>query len=222
MNNEILQAIESLCYDIATSAKAEENQKRASAVLDLAFAGKLTPEEIKAKSSAAEAEKNKIKIPKPGDRFEYNDVMFTVLGEEQGGVLAIVSELLLRRMPFDESRKNDWRISSLRKHLNRDYLEQFDRGDLLPFVSDLTSDDGEKDYGTAEDYIFLLSYDLYRKYREFVPRFKGSWNTLTPWTCDPDSSLVRSVSFRGRTDISFSSIISGVAPAVLFNPRVFE
>lgn len=222
MNNSILQAIEVLCSDIVASAEAEENQKRASAVLDLAFAGKLTPEEIKAKGSAAEAEKNKIKIPKPGDRFEYNDVMFTVLGEEQGGVLAIVSELLLRRMPFDESRKNDWRISSLRQHLNRDYLEQFNRGDLLPFVSDLTSDDGEKDYGTAEDYVFLLSYDLYRKYREFVPRFKSSWSTLTPWACDPDSSLVRSVSSRGRVDISFSSIISGVAPAVLFNPRVFE
>lgn len=222
MNNEILQAIESLCYDIATSAKAEENQKRANAVLDLAFAGMLTPEEIKKDSPVEEAEKDKIKIPKPGDQFEYNDVMFTVLGEEQGGVLAIVSELLLRRMPFDESRKNDWRISSLRKHLNRDYLEQFNRGDLLPFVSDLTSDDGEKDYGTAEDYVFLLSYDLYRKYKEFVPRFKSSWSTLTPWACDPASSLVRSVSSRGRVDISFSSIIRGVAPAVLFNPRVFE
>lgn len=47
MNNNILRAIESLCYDIATSAKAEENQKRANAVLALAFAGKFTPEEIK-------------------------------------------------------------------------------------------------------------------------------------------------------------------------------
>lgn len=28
MNNNILRAIESLCYDIATSAKAEENQKQ--------------------------------------------------------------------------------------------------------------------------------------------------------------------------------------------------
>lgn len=222
MNNGILQAIETLCSDIVASAEAEENQKRANAVLDLAFAGMLTSGEPEKARPVAEAEKNKIKIPKPGDRFEYNDVMFTVLGEEQGGVLAIVSELLLRRMPFDESRKNDWRISSLRKHLNRDYLEQFNRGDLLPFVSDLTSDDGEKDYGTAEDYVFLLSYDLYRKYREFVPRFKSSWSTLTPWACDPDSSLVRSVSSRGRVDISFSSIISGVAPAVLFNPRVFE
>lgn len=38
MNDNILHAIESLCYDITTSAKAEENQKRANAILALAFA----------------------------------------------------------------------------------------------------------------------------------------------------------------------------------------
>lgn len=159
MNNNILRAIESLCDDIATNTNAKDNQKRANAVLALAFAGEFTPEESEEDytedDSAAGAEKDKIKIPKPGEQFEYNGVKFTALGEEQGGVLAIVSELLLQRMPFDESRKNDWRTSSLRKHLNGEYLEQFNRGDLLQFVSDLTSDDGEKDYGTAEDYVFL-------------------------------------------------------------------
>lgn len=223
MNNNILQAIEVLCTDIVASAEAEENQKRANAVLALAFAGKLTPEEIKAKGSAAvEVKKDKIKIPKPGDRFEYNDVMFTVLGEEQGGVLAIVSDLLLQRISFDESSRNNWRTSSLRKHLNGEYLDQFNRGDLLPFVSDLTADDGMKDYGTVEDYVFLLSCDLYRKYREYVPRFKGRWRTLTPWTCTTGSSLLRAVSSNGTVDNSFSSIHSCVAPAVLFNPKIFE
>lgn len=226
MNDNILHAIESLCYDITTSAKAEENQKRANAILALAFAGKLTPEEIEEDyteaDSAAGAEKDKIKIPKPGEQFEYNGVKFTALGEEQGGVLAIVSELLLQRMPFDESRKNDWRTSSLRKYLNGKYLEQFNRDDLLQFVSDLTSDDGMKDYGTAEDYVFLLSYDLYRKYRESVPRFYGCWMTLTPWTCNSGSALMRSVSSRGTVEIRFANNISGVAPACLFSPKIFE
>lgn len=226
MNNNILCAIESLCDDIATNTKAEDNQKRANAILALAFAGKFTPEEIEEDytedDSVAGAENDKIKIPKPGEQFEYNGVEFTALGEEQGGVLAIVSKLLLNRMPFDESKKNDWRTSSLRKHLNGKWLEQFNRGDLLPFVSDLTSDNGMKDYGTAEDYVFLLSCDLYRKYRESVPRFKGRWGTLTPWTCDPDSALMRDVSSNGTVDISFANNISGVAPACLFNPKIFE
>lgn len=224
MNNEILQAIESLCYDIATNAKAEENQKRANAVLGLAFAGMLTSVELqKDDAVVVKAEKDKIKIPKSGDRFEYNDVMFTVLGEEQGGVLAIVSELLEDEMPLDESNRNDWRISSLRKYLNGEYLDQFTRGDLLPFVSDLTSDDGMKNYGTAEDYVFLLSCDLYRKYRESVPRFSSWWWTLTPWTCPPSKTeSARVVSSSGRIGCNHARIDYGVAPACLFNPKIFE
>lgn len=226
MNDNILCAIESLCDDIATNTNAEHNQKRANAILALAFAGKFTPEESEEDytedDSAAGGEKDKIKIPKPGEQFEYNGIEFTVLGEEQGGVLAIVSKLPWQRMPFDESSKNDWRISSLRKYLNGEYLKQFNRGDLLPFVSDLTSDDGMRNYGTAEDYVFLLSYDLYRKYRESVPRFNGRWGTLTPWTCNPGSALIRNVSANGTVDISFANIINGVAPACLFNPKIFE
>ncbi len=225
MNNNILRAIESLCDDIATNTNAEDNQKRANAILALAFGGKFTPEESEeeyTEDAAAGAEKDKIKIPKPGEQFEYNGIMFTALGEEQGGVLAIVSELLLQRMPFDESSKNDWRISSLRKYLNGEYREQFNRGDLLPFVSDLTSDDGMKNYGFAEDYVFLLSCDLYRKYRESVPRFNGRWGMLTPWTCNPRSALIRNVSANGTADVSFANIINGVAPACLFNPKIFE
>lgn len=69
MNDNILHAIESLCYDITTSAKAEENQKRANAILALAFAGKLTPEEIEEDyteaDSAAGAEKIKSKSRNP-------------------------------------------------------------------------------------------------------------------------------------------------------------
>lgn len=227
MNNNILCAIESLCYDIATSDKAEENQKRANAVLALAFAGEFTPEESEEDytedDSAAGAEKDKIKIPKPGEQFEYNGIEFTALGEEQGGVLAIVSELLKEEMPLDKSNKNDWRTSSLRKYLNGEYLEQFNRGDLLPFVSDLTSDDGMKNYGTAEDYAFLLSCDLYRKYRESVPRFNNWWWTLTPWTCIPSNANDARIAISsGGLSNGYAYVGHGVAPACLFNPKIFE
>ena len=227
MNDNILRAIESLCDDIATDTNAEDNQKRANAILALAFGGIFTPEEIEEDytedDSVAGAEKDKIKFLKPGEQFEYNGVKFTTLGEEQGGVLAIVSELLEDEMPLDESNKNDWRTSSLRKYLNGEYLEQFNRGDLLPFVSDLTSDDGIKDYGTAEDYVFLLSCDLYRKYRESVPRFNNWWWTLTPWTCSPSyANDARIVNSDGTLHYYNAYAGLGVAPACLFNPKIFE
>lgn len=227
MNDNILRAIESLCDDIAANTNAEDNQKRANAILVLAFGGIFTPEEIEEDytedDSVAGAEKDKTKFPKLGEQFEYNGVKFTALGEEQGGVLAIVSELLEEEMSLDESNKNDWRTSSLRKYLNGKYLEQFKRGDLLPFVSDLTSDDGMKNYGTAEDYVFLLSCDLYRKYRESVPRFNNWWWTLTPWTCTPSlASYARLVNSSGEVNYNNACIGYGVAPACLFNPKIFE
>lgn len=227
MNDNILRAIESLCDDIATNTNADDNQKRANAILALAFGGIFTPEEIEEDytedDSVAGAEKDKIKFPKPGEQFEYNGVKFTALGEEQGGILAIVSELLKDEMPLDESNKNDWCTSSLRKYLNGEYLEQFNRGDLLPFVSDLTSDDGMKDYGTAEDYVFLLSCDLYRKYRESVPRFNNWWWTLTPWTCTPSyAHYARIVDSSGEVNSNSAYNGGGVAPACLFNPKIFE
>ena len=227
MNDNILRAIESLCDDIATNVNAEDNQKRANAILALAFGGIVTPEETEedccTDNDTTGAEKATIKFPKPGEQFEYNGVKFTALGEEQGGVLAIVSELLEDEMPLDKSNKNDWRTSSLREYLNGEYLKQFNRGDLLPFVSDLTSDDGMKNYGTAEDYIFLLSCDLYRKYRESVPRFNNCWWTLTPRTCNPSlAGRARIVNSSGGVINNNAYYGNGVAPACLFNPKIFE
>ena len=224
MNDNILCAIESICDDIANNTNAGDNQKRANAVLALALSGVFTPEDYTKDGSVVEVKKTKIELlPKPGEQFEYNGIKFTALGEEQGGVLAIVSELLEDEMPLDESDKNDWRTSSLRKYLNGEYLEQFNRGGLLPFVSDLTSDDGMKNYGTAEDYVFLLSCDLYRKYRESVPRFNNWWWTLTPLTCNPSHAYNARIVHDSGELSSYSAYYGyGVAPACLFNPKIFE
>ena len=223
MNDDILRAIEPLCDDIATNA--EENQKRATAILMLALGGKYVPEKTEEEYTEDEpAEGNvKAKIPKPGEQFEYGGIKFTVLGEEQGGILAIVSELLEDDMPFDTGKKNDWRSSSLRKYLNEEYIKQFDCVDILPFESDLTPDIGMEDYGTSRDYIFLLSCDLFRKYKEFVPRFNDRWWwTLTPWEPFALALDIHVVSSWGGVSDSNVSYGNGVAPACLFNPRVFE
>lgn len=226
MNDNILRAIESLCDDIATNTNAEDNQKRANAILALAFGGIFTPEETEEDytedDSVAGVEEDKIKFPKPGEHFKYSGIEFVALGEEQGGVLAIVSELLEDEMPLDESNKNDWCTSSLREYLNGEYLGQFNRSGLLPYVSDLTSDDGMKNYGAAEDYVFLLSCDLYRKYRESVPRFNNWWWTLTPWTCRSRWAGCARLVSSGELSLGNANNGGGVAPACLFNPKIFE
>lgn len=111
MNSSILTAIESLCDDIATNTNPEENKKRAEAVVSLAFAGIFTPaeydDEYEDETSECEAAPvaDVSKVPQAGERFTRGGIEFVALGEEQGGVLAIVSELLKEEMPLGGGRQ---------------------------------------------------------------------------------------------------------------------
>lgn len=229
MNSSILTAIESLCDDIATNTNPEDNRKRAEAAAMLAFTGIFTPaeydDEYEDESSEGEAAPatDVSKVPQAGERFTRGGIEFVALGMEQGGVLAVAAKRLEDEMAYDEDGSNDWRKSSLRKYLNEEFIKNFDKGDLLPFVSDLTSDDGMTDYGTSEDFVALLSDNLYRKYRKFMPQYDTWVWTITPWSCHPGSAhYERRVYTSGASD-SISAVGGlGVAPACIFNPEIFK
>ena len=229
MNSSILTAIESLCDDIATNTNPEENKKRAEAVISLAFAGIFTPaeydDEYEDESSEGEAAPvaDVSQVPQAGERFTRGGIEFVALGMEQGGVLAVAAKRLEDEMAYDEDGSNDWRKSSLRKYLNEEFVKNFDKGDLLPFISDLTSDDGMTDYGTSEDFVALLSDNLYRKYRKFMPQYDTWVWTITPWSCHPGNAYIeRLVYTSGALNSSNAIYGHGVAPACIFNPEIFK
>lgn len=233
MNSSILTAIESLCDDIATNTNTEDNRKRAEAVVNLALAGMITPaeydDEYEDEENTAEGESEEtavtVTMPAAGEHFTRGGVEFVALGMEQGGLLAVVAKRLEDEMAYDESGSNDWRKSSLRKYLNEEFIKNFESGDLLPFVSDLTSDDGMTDYGTSEDYVALLSDNLYRKYRKFVPQYDTWVWTITPYSCSPHpwyANYGRLVGTSGALDGDGAHYGTGVAPACIFNPKIFE
>ena len=229
MNSSILTAIESLCDDIATNTNPEDNRKRAEAAAMLAFTGIFTPaeydDEYEDESSKGEAAPvaDVSKVPQAGERFTRGGIEFVALGIEQGGVLAVAAKRLEDEMAYDEHGSNDWRKSSLRKYLNEEFVKNFDKGDLLPFVSDLTSDDGMTDYGTSEDFVALLSDNLYRKYRKFMPQYDTWVWTITPWSCHPGTaSLERFVLTSGALNSGDAISGLGVAPACIFNPEIFK
>lgn len=230
MNSSILTAIESLCDDIATNTNPEDNRKRAEAAAMLAFTGIFTPaeydDEYEDESSEGEAAPatDVSKVPQAGERFVRGGIEFVALGMEQGGVLAVAAKRLEDEMAYDEKGCNDWRKSSLRKYLNEEFVKNFNKGDLLPFVSDLTSDDGMTDYGTSEDFVALLSDNLYRKYRKFMPQYDTWVWTITPWSCLPGSvGNERTVNTSGALSGHGGAVNgNGVAPACIFNPEIFK
>ena len=225
MKDSILMAIESLCDDIATNTSAEDNRKRAEAIMVLTMSGRVLPEdeEEHEPEGAGDEATEESKLPKPGEIFSYNGRSLVALGVEQGGLLAIAAEPLAEEMAFDEDNSNDWRSSSLRKYLNGEYLDELGKDYLLPFTSDLTADDGMKDYGTSEDYVFLLSDNLYRKYRSFAPSYKAWWWTITPYSCLPSyADGVRHVNTDGSLYLDIAFYACAVAPACLLNPKFFD
>jgi hypothetical protein len=98
----------------------------------------------------------------------------------------------LKNAPFDVNNCNDWRASTARAYLNGEFLDgltlnrvrerQPTRTQLLEYISDLTADDGLKDYGTCSDLVFLLSGDDYRRNRYDIRNTTGWWWLITPHT----------------------------------------
>lgn len=128
-----------------------------------------------------------------GEHFIYNGIEFICLDIIDGNYLAMTAKPWAE-IPFDTNNHNDWRKSSLRRVLNTDFLELLDKKHLVMQTSDLIADNGDKAYGTSEDYVTILSCDQYRKYRDIVPLFEEWMWTLTPWSCYPsDSYYVRTV-----------------------------
>lgn len=154
-----------------------------------------------------------------GEHFIYNGIEFICLDIIDGNYLAMTAKPWAE-IPFDTNNHNDWRKSSLRRVLNTDFLELLDKKHLVMQTSDLIADNGDKAYGTSEDYVTILSCDQYRKYRDIVPLFEEWMWTLTPWSCNTSYSYhVRRVSTTGFVNYYYANNSIGVAPACLFSSQ---
>ena len=140
----------------------------------------------------------KLKEIKPGEVFTYAGYEWIKL-EEEG--LCLMEDILEERAFDDES--NDWRKSELGKHLNNDFYENLikngaDEKDFLIIETDLTADDGMKDYGTSKDLISLMTADRYRNNRSLLKSLDNWWWLATPHSCLASSSyIVRYVTSSG-------------------------
>lgn len=163
---------------------------------------------------------NEIKL-RPGEEFVYNGIRFICLDVIDGNYLAITADCLCEKRFNDNYNDgcNNWKTSTLRRFLNEDVLEEhFDAKHLIKQTSDLTADNGDKAYGTCEDYITLLTCDQYRNYRDYVPLFEECMWTLTPWMCDTGHARnVRYVHPTGAIYSDYANGSYGLAPVCLFN-----
>lgn len=171
---------------------------------------------------------------RPGEHFMFKGFEWACLdpNHPDGGVLAIMAKPWAKDVQFCQSDKfadwksnwNNYRTSNVRRILSDMTNAVFEKKSLLSHTVDLVADNGDKNYGTVRDDVFVLTCDEYRKYRDYIPHYDSLIWTATPLCCgDKDSntgyaSHVRSMSVNGKFyNIAYSG--AAVVPACILNPK---
>lgn len=172
--------------------------------------------------------KTNIKIA-PSSVISYGGLDCIVLDVEQDKILVLAKESI-GNMPFDEGNSNNFPKGTLCKYLNGEFIKKLkangaDTSALIPTTIDLTSDDGLKDYGETTQKIFLLTCDMYRKYRSVIPNLDDWWWLATAYSTESNgyAYFARYVLSDGCLDYGTAySGLYGVRPAFYLKSSILE
>lgn len=172
---------------------------------------------------------------RPGEHFMFKNFEWVCLdpNHPDGGVMAIMAEPWEKDVKFCPSDKfadekgnwNNYRTSNVRGVLSDMANAFFERKSLLSHTVNLVADNGDKDYGTVQDFVFILTCDEYRKYRDYIPHYDRLIWTSTPWDCsDKDSdtgyaSIVRLLLASGKLGRNSACASYAIATACILNPK---
>lgn len=175
---------------------------------------------------------------RPGEHFMFKGFEWVCLdpNHPDGGVLAIMAKTWAKDVKFCPSDKfaderGNWynyRTSNVRRILSDMANAVFDRKSLLRHNVDLVADNGDRAYGTVQDFVFILTCDEYRKYRDYIPHYDRWIWTATPWYCgDKDSDTgktryVRGVSQDGRLDYYYAYYDGGCRPGLYSKSKIAQ
>lgn len=183
---------------------------------------------IKCRISEVSENSDKLKYIPRGQTFEYCGHEWIVLEHDDTNHTLVLAKDIIGNMLFDENNSNNWAKSTLRKYLNGEFLEKLCEG-LDPIylgfsllTTDLTSEDGLKDYGESIDTVSLLTCDLYRKYRNILEPIDEWWWLATPYsTLAAYSYYVRRVSTDGTLYYSYAHLgYRGVRPLCYLSSEI--
>ena len=176
---------------------------------------------------AEKPQKQLVDIP-AGETFKVGDLEFIVL-EHHNGQTAILLKDFWKTDIFD-SKSNNYANSKIRKDLNKEFYKELKslvgEDNIISHKVDLTSDDGRKDYGMVEDYISLLTCDIYRKYVDTIDKYRITsdwWWLATAYSTESNGygSYVRCVYYGGTLRNDFCNYRSGVRPFCILKSNIF-
>lgn len=172
--------------------------------------------------------KTNIKIA-PSSVINYGGLDCIVLDVEQDKILVLAKESI-GNMPFDEGNSNNFPKGTLCKYLNGEFIKKLkangaDTSALIPTTIDLTSDDGLKDYGETTQKIFLLTCDMYRKYRSVIPNLDDWWWLATAYSTESNGYAISARYVCSDGSLYYRNAYSGsigVRPAFYLKSSILE
>lgn len=149
---------------------------------------------------------------------------FYVLGHGKD-TTAVVTKDSAKYMEFNGD--GDWRDSDVRKFCNGAFYEELSMEigaeNIVRHTVNLMADDGTGKGLVCQDNISVLTTDLYRRYREYLPAMDRSWWTATRATHDKDTGYARfvcCVSSSGVLSWSDCGCCDDVRPFCILNSSI--
>ena len=138
------------------------------------------------------------------------------------GILCLTKDIV-RTMAFSEAGNNDYAKSDIKKYLDEEFAPGLERqgAEFRTVELNLMADDGTGwDKGPLEvKGAFLLTDDLYRRYRRYISDKGDWWWTATAYSFDCfGSHYTRHVDTDGSLNrYSGANVHGGLAPACIFS-----
>lgn len=109
-----------------------------------------------------------------GETFKVGELEFVVL-EHSKDTTAVILKSCWKRAEFD-CESNNYAESDIRSDLNTTFYNTLSslvgKDNIIKHTVDLTSDDGRKGYEKVEDFVSMLTCDLFRRYVYILDKYK--------------------------------------------------
>lgn len=160
---------------------------------------------------------------KPGETVTLGNREYIVLGHGED-TTAVITKNFTTEMKFGEN--NDYRESNVRKYCNNEFYKELVAAvgseNIIQHTVRLTADDGTNKGVVCKDNVSILTTELYRRYREYLPAYGDWWWTATPVNSD-DSDYSRDVCCVGSGGIlswGDCGCCCGVRPFCILNSSI--
>ena len=165
---------------------------------------------------------------KPGDTVTIGEREYIVLGHGVGheaGTTAIIAKAPTKSMAFGKD--GDYTKSDVRAYCNSEFYNELCKAvgkyNIIPHTVALVADDGSNKGAGVTDNVSILTCDLYRRYREFLPAIDFvCWTATRVTTLDKDyARSVCTVDHGGILGWDDCGYFGWVRPYCILNSSVF-